>query len=270
MRRRSAEWTEPGGETALDDDRGIVTALARGLDVLRVFRRDDAALGNREIARRTDLPKATVSRLTYTLSRLGYLTYLPESSNYRLGPGTLALGFTTLGTLGVRDVARPHMQALADETGCSVALATRNGMAMLYLEHCTGPGGIRVDLDVGSHLKLATSAVGRAYIAGLPPRDREQLMMKLARREGEAWPAEKAGIDTAVEDLARQGFVVSAGDWKGDVNAVGAPLGAGTGGLAFALNCGGPAFLLPKERLTGEIGPRLVATVARIRDALGS
>ena len=80
----------------------------------------------------------------------------------------------------------------------------------------------------------------------------------------------EGGDRDRLEDFAPQGFVVSAGDWKADVNAVGVPLGIGTGGLAFALNCGGPAFPLPKERLAGEIGPRLVATVARIRDALGS
>ena len=267
MRRRDADGTAEG--PALEDDPGMVTALVRGLDVLRSFRRDDGALGNQEIARRTGLPKATVSRLTYTLSRLGYLVHLPESANYRLGPGALALGFATLGSLGVRDVARPFMQALADETQCSVALATRDGMAMLYIEACRGSSAIRVDLDVGSHLKLATSAIGRAYLAGLPDRDRADLMVKLAAREGEAWPAMEAGIAAALEDFRELGFVVSAGDWKREVNAVGVPLAIGTGGLAFALNCGGPAFVLPAERLRSDVGPKLKRTAQAVRGAQG-
>src|SRR5690606_20818969 len=58
------------------NDRKFITALARGLDVLSVFRPDDRLLGNQEIAARTGLPKPTVSRLTYTLTKLGYLTHV--------------------------------------------------------------------------------------------------------------------------------------------------------------------------------------------------
>ena len=269
MRKRSASEDDSREAPPLSDDPGVVTALARGLDVLRAFQRGDGALGNQELARRTELPKATVSRLTYTLSRLGYLVYLPQTANYRLGPSTLSLGFTTLGSLGVRDVARPHMQALADRARCSVALATRDAMAMLYVENCRGSSAIRIDLDVGSHLKLASSAVGRAYIAGLAEADRAQLMEKLAAREGDAWPALREGLEAAFDHYREHGFVVSAGDWKSEVNAVGVPLGIGSGNLAYALNCGGPAYGLPRQRLQSEIGPQLVATAARIRAALG-
>ena len=269
MRKRSASRNESGAVPPVTDDPGVVTALARGLDVLRAFQRGDGALGNQELARRTALPKATISRLTYTLSRLGYLVYLPETANYRLGPSTLSLGFTTLGSIGARDVARPHMQALADDVRCAVALATRDAMAMLYVENCRGASAIRIDLDVGSHLKLATSAVGRAYIVGLGEDDRAQLLAKLGAREGAAWPAMREGLNAALTCYRDHGFVVSAGDWKSEVNAVGVPLGVGSGSLAYALNCGGPAYALPRERLESELGPKLVATAARIRASLG-
>ena len=48
-------------------DRNFVTALARGLDVLRCFRENETALTNTDFSERTGLPKATVSRLTHTL-----------------------------------------------------------------------------------------------------------------------------------------------------------------------------------------------------------
>lgn len=55
------------------EDRHFVTALARGLEVLSAFRSRDRLLGNQELARRCGLPKSTISRLTYTLTREGYL-----------------------------------------------------------------------------------------------------------------------------------------------------------------------------------------------------
>ena len=49
-------------------DRDFVTALARGLELLRAFRREGEALGNGELAERTGLSRSTVSRLAYTLN----------------------------------------------------------------------------------------------------------------------------------------------------------------------------------------------------------
>ena len=95
------------------EDRHFVTALARGLQVLACFRSDDKALGNLEIAERCELPKSTVSRLTGTLTRLGYLYQVKASGKYRLGSATLSLGTTMLRRLDVRQIARPLMQELA-------------------------------------------------------------------------------------------------------------------------------------------------------------
>ena len=101
-------------DVASGRDRKFVVALARGLEVLRVFRAHDGLLGNTEIAERTGLPKPTVSRLTYTLTELGYLTHLPRFSKYQLAPAAMALGYTALAHIGIRHIARPYMQGLAD------------------------------------------------------------------------------------------------------------------------------------------------------------
>ena len=44
---------EAGEDAAPEHDRKFVVALARGLEVLRVFRASDGLLGNTEIAERT-------------------------------------------------------------------------------------------------------------------------------------------------------------------------------------------------------------------------
>ncbi len=88
----------PPTTDVLDDgreDRHFVTALARGLDVLRCFRSGEERLGNQELAERRKLPKSTVTRLTYTLTKLGYLHHVEESGRYRLGMATLMLGGTS-------------------------------------------------------------------------------------------------------------------------------------------------------------------------------
>ena len=56
-------------------DRKFITALGRGLDVLRCFGPRDRWLANQDISARTGLAKPTVSRLVYTLTRLGFLRH---------------------------------------------------------------------------------------------------------------------------------------------------------------------------------------------------
>ena len=118
------------------EDRHFVTALARGLDVLACFRSGDKVLGNQEIAQRCKLPKSTVSRLTYTLTRQGYLIHIEEIGKYRLGTATLSLGSTMLVRLDVRQIARPLMQELADFATAEVSLGTRDRFSMIYVENC--------------------------------------------------------------------------------------------------------------------------------------
>ena len=261
---RELDVTPGAGE---DRDSQFIMALSRGLEVLRAFQPDDASLGNKEIARRTRLPKPTVSRITYTLTRLGYLSYLPDTARYRLSVGVLSLGFTCLGSMGIRDVARPLMQALANETGVPVALGTRDGLSMVYVEVCVGDSPFNLALEPGSHIKLATSAMGRAHLAAMPPGEYALLEGQLATHEGKDWRRLQKGVAKALYDYKTVGFVTSMGEWKPEVNSVGAPI-VPHGRADFSLNCGGPVFLVPDGRLHGELGPKLAALACRIATLL--
>jgi DNA-binding IclR family transcriptional regulator len=266
----SARPPDPEGSPAdLPRDRQFVAALARGLEILRAFAPNETLLGNQEIAARTGLPKPTVSRLTHTLTKLGYLDYSERLGKYQLGTPVLALGYAVLAGMGMRMVARPHMQELATRSGASVALGSRDRLDLLYVEYCRSNSAIGLRLDLGSRIPIATTSMGRAFLAALPERERGYLMDYIARREKERWPQLRRGIEQAIEDLAARGFTLSVGDYQKDVNAVGAPLILADGSPILAFNCGGPAFLLPRERLEGEIGPALVAMVRQVETALG-
>src|SRR4029078_11535798 len=89
------------GEGLPSKDRQFVTALARGLDMLRAFHAGEGMLGNQEIAHRPGLPKPTVARLTHTLTELGYLNYIRRFRKYELGASLLALREAHIYAMGV-------------------------------------------------------------------------------------------------------------------------------------------------------------------------
>ncbi len=249
-------------------DRQFVIALARGLDILRAFTPQDGLLGNQEIAARTGLPRPTISRLTHTLTRLGYLKHSERLGKYQLGTAVLSLGYAVLANIGLRQVARPFMQELADYANASVSLGSRDRLNMVYIEHCRAIGTVTLRLDLGSRIPIATTAIGRALLAALPVGERDYLMQHIARREAANWPRIRAGIERAVDDYRTKGFVMSAGDWQPDVHAVGVPMIAPDGSGIVAFNCGGPSFLFDRKRLTADLGPRLVNLVRNVEVAL--
>jgi DNA-binding IclR family transcriptional regulator len=246
-------------------DRRFVTALARGLDVLRCFQPGDISLGNLEIARRTGLPKPTISRLTYTLTKLGYLRYSERQGTYQLGPGVLSLGYAMLSGLDIRERARPLMQELADRVDATVALGARDRMAMVYLEVCRGPGAVTLRIEVGNRIPLAPTAMGRALLAALPESEREFLMGHVRKRAANAKEYSKLakGVELAVHDVANRGFCMSLAEWRPEVNAVGVPLVTHDNNV-YGLICGGPAFRMSREVLEKECGPQLVEVAKKI------
>ena len=249
-------------------DRQFVVALARGLEVLRAFTPKDNILGNQDIAAITHLPKPTVSRLTHTLTRLGYLTYSERLGKYQLGTAVLSLGYAALANIGVRQIARPFMQELADYANASVSLGSRDRLNMVYVEHCRSDATVTLRLDLGSRIPVETTAMGRALLAALPASERQYLMDHASKHDPKNWPRIKSGIEQAVEDYRNHGFVISAGEWQSDVHAVGVPLVPPDGSPILALNCGGPAFLFDRKRLTEDLGPRLVNLVRNVEAAL--
>lgn len=270
MNAFSIEESEPAApKPRVKEDRHFVTALARGLDVLDCFRSGDKVLGNQEIARRCGLPKSTVSRLTYTLTKLGYLVFVKESNKYRLGNATLALGTAMLARLDVRQVAHPMMQELAESTRGSVALGSRDRLSMIYIDIARSSSALTVALDVGSRIPVATTAMGRAYLAVAPEREREDLMDRVRELDEIAWPGIRSGIEQALRDYRDLGCVTSFGDWQKDVNSIGVAFNPGGGRQPMGLNCGGPSFTLSRDFLLEVARPKLISIARQLESALG-
>ncbi len=251
-------------------DRDFVASIGRAFSILRCFRRGERALGNKEIAERTSLPRSSVARITATLTQLGYLEHFPAQEKYGLGVGVLGLGQNYLAGLDARAVARPSMQRLADEARATVALAARDDDQMVFLELCHGSQLFRPSVAVGERVPRGTTALGRAAHAGLPEAERARVM-EAARRgaKGAHRDLLLAGLEQAVKDYRRYGFCLSLGDWVPGVHAVGVPMASGDGVRVMAFSCFGPAGELTRARLVGEIGPRLVALRDRVRESLG-
>lgn len=252
----------PRGKSEVKD-RKFVEALARGLDVLRAFSQGGGVLGNQEIAAITGLPKPTVSRLTYTLMNLGYLSYSPRLEKYQLDAGVLALGYAYTSNLKVRQIIKPMMDELAKRTKASVGLTIRERLSMIYVENCRGDDSQSLRMDVGSRLPLMNSSAGRAYLAALKEDERESLLEMIKAKSDDQWPVLRQGVDEAVKCYQEKGYCLSLGDWQRTVNSVAVPFVL-QDGKTMCLSVGGPSYLVTPEMVVDSFAPQLVHVVRDI------
>lgn len=237
--------------TVDEKDRNFITALARGLDVLRAFRTNELHLSNTELSERTGLPKATVSRLTHTLCALEYLVADERTGTYRLGAGVVQLGFGVLSSIDIADRAEQEMRKLRDGPNphITVALGDVHRLNVVYLATQRSNEDVALSMRVGSQLPLFRSAVGRAILVGMDHDAREKVFT-LARGQGEE-EAGRASLANAEAEFAEKGFCSSYGDWRGDVNGIAVPVYSLTGNRVYGLNVGGPSFHVKRKQLEG-------------------
>jgi DNA-binding IclR family transcriptional regulator len=243
----------------------FVTALARGMAILRCFDRGERHLGNQDIATRTGLPKPTVSRLTFTLASLGYLTYSAALEKYSLGVGVLSLAHGFVRGNDIIEVSRPLMQALADHTKAAVMLGSSDGSHMVLLDICQGDEIFRMKLEPGSRVPHNSTALGRAFLSALPRKAFDKYLDNVQKGcPAAAWPKIRSGIVRARQDYERHGFCFSLGDWNPDVFAVGVPIVSADESRVFAFNCSGRVSIVTREQIMSDFGPRLVALRDRV------
>ncbi|NMM04057.1 IclR family transcriptional regulator [Paraburkholderia sp. RP-4-7] len=252
-----------------DDDRQFAFTLARGLEILRCFRPGEAALGNKDFVARTGLSKATVSRLAYTLTELGYLRHDEVARNYRLGGGVLSMGYPLLAGMRIRQIARPFMRELALQVRGSVSLGMRDQSNMVYIECCPGDKRILARPDVGAVRPILRMAMGRAWLAAVTPQEREVALNRLRIGVPDQWQQYGAQVQQALHDFHETGVCFSYGDMQKNAYGVAAPLCAQVDAETLVFNCAVPAQSSQGRRLIDDIAPQLVTMVSNVEIAAG-
>lgn len=243
-----------------DKDRSFVTALARGLDVLRCFRDGDAYLTNSDLSERTGLPKATISRLTYTLCELGYLAVGPRLGTYRLSAGVMHLGFAVLSAIDIQDRAQQEMERLRDgpNSYITVALGEQHQLDVVYLATCNSHEGVSLSIRVGTRLPIFHSAMGQAILVGMKDDAREAVFEIAGHKSADVEAEGRARFADSKATYEAKGFCTGYGTWRSDVNGIAVPVVSLDGARVYGLNVGGPSFRVKPRQLESVYGPRLI------------
>lgn len=145
-----------------------MTSLARGLEVIRGFTREERHLSIAQLSRKTGIPRAAVRRCLFTLRELGYVE-CADGRNYSLRPKLLGLGHAYLSSTPMVVSAQPFLDRVSEAVNESCSLATLDGEDILYLARSVTSRIISVTLNVGSRLPAHCTSIGHVLLANLPP-----------------------------------------------------------------------------------------------------
>ncbi len=152
----------------------FVEALARGLAIITAFSPTATALSVSDAAVRTSLPRPTARRLLMTLEQLGYV----RSSNgvYTLTTKVLELGTTYIATLGIWELARPHLEALVAQTGESSSMSQLDGSDIVYVARVPVPKIIALSVHIGTRFPAVATSMGQVLLADVPAADLRRVL----------------------------------------------------------------------------------------------
>lgn len=238
-------------------DRQHVTALARGLQILRCFNHDRPQLSLQEIVRMTGLPQPTVWRLCHTLINEGFMVGASENNKLAIGLPALSLGYAALVRQTLPAIALPHMRALTERYRLGTSLAIRDGLEMLYLQRTHGDF-IYFNDPVGARRPFAIAPTGWACFAAYGAAERKAVIGALKRSDPRTWLETEARLQGASEDFHKHGCILSIGVMHEKFSAVAVPIVSLKSGKVYGLSASGLATDWPRKKLLA-IGAELAA-----------
>lgn len=143
-----------------------IEALAKGLDVLRLFDESVTSLKLREIADRTGIPMPTAFRVVATLEEGGFVERMPDGA-IQPGVAVLTLGSAALRGSSLVQLSEQPLRHLAEETGETVNLGVLVGDQVLYLARLRNSDLVTANIQIGSTLPAAYTSMGKLLLAYL-------------------------------------------------------------------------------------------------------
>jgi IclR family transcriptional regulator, pca regulon regulatory protein len=241
----------------------FVEALARGLDVLTCFDQARPRLSLAEVATATGLARPTARRLLLTLQELGYVRQ--ADGLFALTPRVLRLGIAYVGSLGMWDIARPHLADLVAHTHESSSMAQLDGSDIVYVARVAVPKIIALRVHIGTRFPALQTSQGKVLLAALAP---DELAATLAEPSRSGLPPflrrDPAEVSRELLAVRARGWALADEELAPGVRSVAAPVRDGTGAVRAAMNVTVHAAETSVETLVEQHLPRLLRAAGEV------
>jgi IclR family pca regulon transcriptional regulator len=193
--------------------RDIITSIERGFNVLRAFDQQSTEMTPADVAKHTNLPRATARRILLTFEQLGYA--IGDGKSFCLTPKVLDLAHGYLAKANVVEMIEPILSDAKDKTQESCALLIRDGIEMICIAS-SNPGTIGyVPFPTGTRVPLHIGSSGRVLLASLPEQEVSEYVsnIKLVRTTLKTI-VKKADLKKEIDKVRRNGYSLTVDEFS--------------------------------------------------------
>jgi DNA-binding IclR family transcriptional regulator len=231
--------------------------------ILEVFAPDVPALGVSEIARRSGLHVATVSRLVNALVRHGWLQR-DADRRVRIGVRLWELASRASPTLGLREAAMPFMEDLHSVVGHHIQLGVLEGREVLFVERLSAPNSVINITRIAGRLPLHASSSGLVLLAHATAELQEEVLAGKLRSYTANTVVDPGRLRALLADVRRNGTAVCPGFIDERATGIAVPLRDANGRVIAALSA-----VVPNDDAARMQIPALKAAARGISRAMG-
>ncbi|MFZ1154352.1 MAG: IclR family transcriptional regulator [Solirubrobacteraceae bacterium] len=248
-------------------------SLERGLAILRAFTADRPWMGIAEIAEELEMSRPTAHRYASTLVALNYLEQGPRRK-YRLGlragdPGRSAVSSTVL-----RKLPHRYLAELRDNSTCTASLAVLDGGDIVYIDRARsswqGQSEVETRLGRGSRLPASSTAMGRALLAYLSPKEQCEAIDAHAEAPGSAEAsATREKLMDELNRIREKGFAMADQVHVEGQRCVAAPLRSRASQVIAAVEVAAAKSSFSRAQVLERLAPLVLASAQEISAQLG-
>lgn len=247
----------------------FVRSFDRGLSVIRSFAEASRSQTLSDVARATDLSRASARRLVLTLEELGYVR--GEAGRYELTPRVLELGYAFLASSGMPDLAMPYLERLAHSVQESTSVAVLDDTEIVYVARVPAKRVMTVTVGLGTRFPAYQTALGRSLISQHTPEQVEDLWNRSDRTlSTDRTVATLDDLLSRLEEVRIQGWALNDQELEEGVRSLATPITDGDGEVLAAVNVTGHASRNTVETMLSEFLPELLETASDIGRALAA
>jgi IclR family pca regulon transcriptional regulator len=247
--------------------RAYVTALARGLSVMKAFDDQHAQLTLSDVARIVGLPRASARRALLTLQALGYV----ESNErmFSLSPQVLTLARAYLASSPVPRVAQGFLEKVSEGLGESCSLSILHGDEVIYIARSTRKRIGSLHRDVGAHLPAHCTSMGRVLLAALPDKELDGLIANAKLHSFTPYTiVDESELRDNIQKVRRNGYSLVDQELEIELRSIAVPIHNAAGRVIAAMNVSAQASRTAKKQMVDRFLPALRDAAMKMRPLL--
>jgi len=246
-------------------ERDLVGSLERGLSVLEILAARPDGMTLSEMAEAAGLTRAGARRFLLALVAPGYANQ--SGRRFSLSPKLIGVARSWLSGRSLWSFAEPIMREVSATLNESCSAAVLSGTDIVYVVRIPGRHILSVSLQVGTHLPAFCTSMGRVLLAGLPEKERVELLdASPIHAKTPKTLTDRKQLAQAIEVAASDGYAVIDEELEVGLRSLAVPLRDHAGKVVAAINVSTQAGRVSVEEMRRDFLPVLRRAAQRIED----